>query len=246
MSPPVFSASRQALIDAPQVVVDGSEGHHGVTVLRLRLTERVRLTDGAGTVVDGAVVEVGPAWFTVKVEHRQVYPAPQPRIVVVQALAKGEHSELAVSLLTQVGVDEIVPWAAERCVVRWAPERRERALTKWQNTAREAAKQSRRTWWPTVVDLASTRDVAIRVRQATTAIVLDESAKASLASVDVPTVGDILLVVGPEGGITDRERSDLVEAGATVAVAGPTVLRTSSAGSVAASVLLSRTARWST
>ena len=171
-------------------------------------------------------------------------PAPEPRITVVQALPKGDRGELAVELMTEIGVDAIIPWAAQRCVVRWQGDRGERALAKWRSAAREAAKQSRRAWLPEVLALASLADVAKRASDAACAIVLEADAESALSHLTLPDQGEIVLVVGPEGGITPAERAALAEAGAVEARLGPTVLRTSTAGAAAAAVLLTRTSRW--
>jgi 16S rRNA (uracil1498-N3)-methyltransferase len=164
--------------------------------------------------------------------------------VVVQALPKGDRGELAVETMTEVGVDVIVPWAADRCVTRWRPERRDKALGRWRATAREAAKQARRARLPEVADLASTEDAAARIAAASLALVLHEEAEAPLSAVQAPVAGDIVLVVGPEGGITDAESERFAAAGGRPARLGPTVLRTSTAGVAAASVLLAATGRW--
>jgi 16S rRNA (uracil1498-N3)-methyltransferase len=166
-------------------------------------------------------------------------------VTVVQALPKGERGELAVELMSEVGVDAIVPWAAGRCVTQWTGERGAKALRRWRSTAREAAKQSRRAWFPDVTELATTAAVAKGVEAATLALVLHEGADRGLGDLTVPLDGDVVLVVGPEGGITDDEIGVFTAAGGLAVRLGPTVLRTSTAGAVAAGILLSRTARWS-
>jgi 16S rRNA (uracil1498-N3)-methyltransferase len=175
---------------------------------------------------------------------RRAEPAPDPRIVVVQALPKGDRGELAVEIMTEVGVDVVVPWTAERCVARWRGERGSRSLARWRGTAREAAKQARRAWFPEVTELAVTRDVAERVSAAGLAVLLDPDASAVLRSVPLPRGGDIVLIVGPEGGVSPAESSTLVQAGAVRARLGPSVLRTSSAGAVAGAAMLSGCGRW--
>jgi 16S rRNA (uracil1498-N3)-methyltransferase len=213
-------------------------------VRRLGAGESVVLTDGAGLSAEGVVSESGGGVLVVQVAAVHDVPAPQPRVVVVQALPKGERAEAAVATLTEVGVDVIVPWAATRCVTRWRPPRGDKALQQWRSSASEAAKQSRRTWWPQVEELADTRQVASRLRAASLAVVLHESASTSLAHVAVGGSGDAVLVVGPEGGLTEEELAEFAAAGAVRARLGPTVLRTSTAGTVGAAVLLSRTGRW--
>ena len=231
------------------ITVSGDEGRHAVTVRRLGAGEPVLVGDGAGRVVSGTVVgSVGKDVLEVSVESYVEHRTPAPRVVVVQALAKGERGELSVELLTEVGVDEVVPWAASRSVARWVGDKVERGLAKWRATAREAAKQSRRPFVPEVTGLASTADVVERVRATVvgggTALVLHEAAGLRLASMRLRPDGEVLLVVGPEGGISDEERTAFEDAGALSARLGPSVLRTSTAGTVAAAVVLASCGRW--
>ncbi|QKG26254.1 16S ribosomal RNA methyltransferase RsmE [Actinomadura verrucosospora] len=229
---------------ADRVVLDGAEGRHAATVRRLRPGERVDLTDGAGLLAECVVAAADKASLTLDVLARRTDPEPAPRLVVVQALPKGDRGELAVETMTEAGVDEIVPWAAARCVTQWRPERREKALGRWRNTAREAAKQARRSRLPEVADLASTGDVAARIAAASLALVLHEDAEEPLSAVRPPEGGEIVLVVGPEGGIADEELERFAAAGGRLTRLGPTVLRTSTAGVAAASVLMAATGRW--
>ena len=243
MSAPVFIVAGERLA-ADHVVLDGPEGRHAATVRRLRRGERVDLTDGAGLLAECVVAAAERDALSLDVIARHRQPAPDPRIVVVQALPKGDRGELAVELMTEVGVDEIVPWAAARCVTRWRPERREKSLARWRGTAREAGKQARRAWLPEVAEPATTAQVAERIDTAANAVVLHEAATTSLGTLDLPATGEIIVVVGPEGGLTDAEIDAFTDAGGRPALLGPTVLRTSTAGVVAAAVLLSRTGRW--
>jgi 16S rRNA (uracil1498-N3)-methyltransferase len=254
VQPPVFLADRAAL-ESDVVVLSGAEGRHAATVRRLRPGERVDVTDGAGLVAECVVADpragdpragdprAGGLVLTVRA--RREVPRPDPAITVVQAIPKGDRGELAVEEMTEVGVDRIVPWAAARCVPVWQGARGERSLAKWRLTAREAAKQSRRAWIPEVTDVASAGQVAQLIEKAACAIVLEPAAAASLGRLSLPESGDLLVVVGPEGGITDDEDAAFRAAGATACRLGPTVLRTSTAGTVAAAILLTRSGRWS-
>lgn len=248
MSAPVFvvplDVARSAAAGST-VLLDGAEGRHAAVVRRLAAGEDVDLTDGAGVLLHSVVESAGRDGLVCRVLVRTRTPEPQPRLVVVQALAKGDRGELAVETCTEVGVDEIVPWAAARSITRWRGERADKALAKWRGAAREAAKQSRRSIHPVVSRPASTREVADRLRAADLRLVLHEAAGESLGDVDVPGLGEVVLVVGPEGGVAPEELEAFREAGARVVRLGPSVLRTSTAGAVAAGVVLSRTARWS-
>jgi 16S rRNA (uracil1498-N3)-methyltransferase len=242
--PPVFIADRGSL-EHDHVTLAGPEGRHAATVRRLRPGTRVDLVDGAGLVAHCAVEGAGQGTLELTVLSRRLEPAPEPRICVLQALPKGERGELAVETMTEVGVDVIVPWAAERCVAIWSgPDKAERGTARWRRTAQEASKQSRRAWFPEVPSLATTADALTRARAAACAVVLDPAADVSLAALPLPTAGDILLVVGPEGGLSPAETEAFAAAGAQAAHLGPTVLRSSTAGTAAAAVLLSRCGRW--
>lgn len=227
-----------------EVEVRGDEAHHAVAVRRMAVGEQVVLTDGRGTGVTGAVSSTGKKVFSVTVEDVTVHEHPEPRFTVVQALPKGERGELAVEVLTEVGIDTVVPWAASRSVAVWRGERAVKSHAKWASTAREAAKQSRRVWHPEVTAMASTEEVLALVAAADVALVLHEEATEPLAAVPVPLTGRILLVVGPEGGVAPDEIEALREAGAHVVRLGSEVLRTSTAGVVAVGALLARTPRW--
>ncbi|HET6297625.1 MAG TPA: 16S rRNA (uracil(1498)-N(3))-methyltransferase [Kribbella sp.] len=223
-----------------ELVLDGAEGRHASVVRRIAPGERIRLTDGHGSFAEGPVTAASKTGLTVAVDHREVVPAPSPRLVVVQALPKGERAELAVEMLTEVGADVIVPWNAERSQFRSNPERVAKTRTKWQAWAFEASKQSRRAWFSEVAPIASTAEVAQLVGDAACAVVLHEEAKLRLASLTPPLSGDLVVVVGPEGGITPAE---LEAFKAEPVLLGDTVLRTSTAGVAAVAVLLAKT-RW--
>ena len=245
MSLPVHLVPSLAGVRAGDVVtVDGDEAHHAVAVRRLRVGERLVLTDGAGVGVVGEVAATGKRTLDVTVTDVTVSDEPAPPVTVVQALPQGDRGELAVEVVTEIGAARIVPWAAARSVAVWKGERAERSLAKWRATAREAAKQARRTWHPEVAPLASTAQVASLVSGAALAVVLHEQGAAPLADLTVPAVGEILVVVGPEGGLTDEEIATFEAAGAVTVKLGDEVLRTSTAGVAAVAALLSRTPRW--
>lgn len=226
------------------VRLDGDEGHHAAVVRRVATGEQVTLTDGEGHVARCRVAESGKGWLDLSVLETSTHPEERPRLIVVQALPKGERGELAVEMLTEVGVDVIVPWSASRSIARWKGDRVEKSLAKWRSAAREAAKQSRRSWFPTVADLATTENVVALLAKASVRVVLHEAASGPLADVPVPGRGEIVIVVGPEGGITEDELEAFSAVGAEPLRMGSSVLRSSTAGVAAAAALLARTPRW--
>jgi 16S rRNA (uracil1498-N3)-methyltransferase len=227
------------------VEVTGDEAHHAVAVRRLQVGERVALTDGEGTSVTGEVAATGKRAFSVTVSSVSVEEPASPSLVVVQALPKGERGELAVEVLTEIGVARIVPWAAARSVAVWRGERAVKSHAKWVATAREAAKQARRSVFPVVSQLATTADVVQLLRSADLGVVLHEEGTASFASLEVPSDGTVVVVVGPEGGIAPEELAAFEAAGVRAVRLGAEVLRTSTAGVAACAALLARTPRWS-
>jgi 16S rRNA (uracil1498-N3)-methyltransferase len=266
---PVFLADGADLA-ADLIVLTGAEGRHAATVRRIRPGERADVTDGQGLLAECVVTAAGAGQVELRVQARREVPVPDPLITVVQAIPKGERAELAVETMTEVGVDVIVPWQAERCVARWPADRAPKALGRWRSAAREAAKQARRARVPEVTGLASSADVAARISAAAFAIVLEPDAGVALSQLalaqptgsqptgsqpgvpgpeklsppPLPVSGDIVLVVGPEGGISPDELTAFTDAGATSARLGESVLRTSTAGAVAAAVLMTATGRW--
>lgn len=244
MSLPVFVADGLAgLPVGASVSLDGDEGRHAATVKRIRAGERVALTDGAGTRATCVVTEAQKSSLTLTVEATQFVGRDLPTVTVVQAIPKGDRGELAVEVLTEIDVDVIVPWAASRSVAVWRGERADKSLAKWRAAARTAAKQARRTWFPEVTAMASTADVAALIADADLAVVLHEAATDAFADLSVEGVGSVVVVVGPEGGISDEELDAFAQA--RVVRLGSSVLRTSTAGVAAVAALLARTPRWS-
>lgn len=247
MTAPVFVV--EEVPTGPEFVLEGSEGRHAVSVKRLNPGEALVLTDGRGGWAEAVVKSAeGKDRLTVAVSSAGQEPQPPVRITVVQALPKGDRGELAVETMTETGVDAIVPWQASRCITQWRGDRGAKSLAKWRATAREAGKQSRRVRFPEVAEAMSTKQVAALLAGADLAMVLHEDREApsgALATAGLPDSGSIVLVVGPEGGVSPEELAAFAAAGAHPYRLGPSVLRTSTAGTAATAVLLARTGRWS-
>jgi 16S rRNA (uracil1498-N3)-methyltransferase len=243
MTPPLFLL-RVPDFDSDWVVLGGEEARHAARVRRIAVGETIWVGNGRGRLAVATVRQVDRAGLGLQLEERWTVPAPDPRVAVVQALPKGERAELAVEILTELGVDEIVPWSAARSIAQWRGEKAVTGVEKWQRTADEAAKQSRRAYIPDVCALAGTTAVVAALAGATTALVLHESATEPLSTVPLPATGDIVLVVGPEGGISDDELERFSAAGARTVRLGRSVLRTSTAGAAALAGLSVRLGRW--
>jgi 16S rRNA (uracil1498-N3)-methyltransferase len=215
----------------------GAEAHHLAQVRRIGPGEIVTLTDGRGRGVRGPVRTIQRQAVTVEVAELLRAEPSRPCLSVVQALPKSDRAELAVDLMTELGVDRIVPWQAARSIGRWRGERGEKARARWAAVARAAAQQSRRLTVPEVAPLATTRQVAELLGQTGLAVVMHETAITPVAllrpQADVP----VTVVIGPEGGIAPDELALFEAAGARPFSMGRTVLRTSTAGAVAVAQL---------
>lgn len=236
-----------------RIEITGDEARHAVRVSRLRVGERTLVGNGRGVLAHGAVEEAERERFTLRVDEVTTVPPSRPRMILVQALAKGDRGERAIEQATEFGVDAIIPWEATRSVSRWGREKSARGVQKWARIVREAAKQSLRHWVPEVEDPVSLAELT-RPHPARRMIVLQPGAKQSLTAwarqIDweqreaAAAFTELAIVVGPEGGIDDAELGALRDAGAEVLSLGDMVLRTSSAGPAALAVLNAAIGRW--
>jgi 16S rRNA (uracil1498-N3)-methyltransferase len=257
VSNPVFFApagSLDGVEPGALFAIDGAEARHAVTVKRLTVGEAVDIADGAGARLTGTVAEVGPGSLSVKASEVVFEEQPDVRLVLVQALAKGDRDELAIETATELGIDAVIPWQAERSIVRWKGDRAAKAHAKWQSVVTAAAKQARRAWIPEVRPILDSGALAKAVASADLAVILHEDAKRPLRAVLealVETKGtgldsprEVLLIVGPEGGISPREVTRLSDAGAVTALLGHHVLRSSTAGPAAVVLASDVLGRW--
>ena len=256
MSNPVFVTPAGTLdqqVPGATFVLEGAEARHAVTVKRLAVGEAVDIADGAGKRITGTVTAAAPQQLTVECIEVSAEPRPDVRLVLVQALAKGDRDELAAETATELGIDAVVPWQAERSIVRWKPERAAKAHAKWQSVVAAAAKQARRAWIPEVRPAVDGNGLQAAVAAAGLAVILHEDAVRPLRQVleawhreaaDGGVPREVLLIVGPEGGISPREVTRLCDAGAVTALLGHHVLRSSTAGPAATVLASDILGRW--
>jgi 16S rRNA (uracil1498-N3)-methyltransferase len=262
VSNPVFFTAPGTLdqqVPGSAFVLEGGEARHAVTVKRIAVGETVDIADGAGKRLTGTVTAVAPGELTVECVDLAEEPRPGTRLVLVQALAKGDRDELAAETATELGIDAVIPWQAERSIVRWKAERAAKAHAKWQSVVTAAAKQARRAWIPEVRAAVDGTGLQAAVAAADLAVILHEDAVRPLrlvleswlesAQPGEATAGDagsreVLLIVGPEGGISPREVTRLCDAGAVTALLGHHVLRSSTAGPAATVLASDILGRW--
>jgi 16S rRNA (uracil1498-N3)-methyltransferase len=220
---------------SPHIVVEGDEAHHAIKVLRLAVDEKIILTDGKGNWVEASVSEIGKKNFTVDVLSRGFKEANSPELIVVQALTKSDRMRETIELLTVAGADRIIPWKAERSIAQMKEDSRE----KWELVAVAASKQSRRLRFPIIEEALTTKEVVQRFGPKV--LVLHEVASQNLSSVKFLDGDSVVVVVGPEGGITDAELDAL---GGTAVRLGDEVLRSAHAGFAALSAIQALIGRW--
>ena len=226
------------------IELTGDEGRHAVSVKRTSVGEQIELVDGHGTRAVITVIGVsGKDRLTGVVDCAANEPASRPTVTVIQALPKAARSELTVDLLTQAGADVIVPWQAGRSVANWG-KKQDKGLAKWRAAARAAAKQSRRSRIPEITPVGDQAAVAALIQAAPLALILHEDATGKITDQPVAQVDSVVLIIGPEGGISPAELDAFTAAGAHPVRLGPEVLRTASAGMVALAALGAVTDRW--
>ena len=243
MVEPLFRFN-EPLVPGQEVQLGGPEGHHASAVRRMRVGEAIALTNGRGLKARGVVSAVAPKQLTVAVHSVDTFELPAVTFTLVQAVAKGDRDELAVQAATELGADKVVPWQADRSISKW-DGKEEKNRERWQQIVDEAAKQALRPWFPTVTQVQSSKSLAKQIAEsAGTFLVLDPTAVMSLNQVELSSAGEVALIVGPEGGITEAELALFETAGAKRVHLGSGILRTSTAGMAAISVLAAKSGYW--
>lgn len=252
MTAPVYIAPLDGVSAGMALVLDGDEGHHAATVRRTRVGERIDIVDGAGTRARCEVTATGRGSLHLRVDEVVTEPEPRTSITLVQALAKGGRDEQAVETATEYGAMGFIPWQSARTIVNWRGKE-SKGRGRWEATARAAAKQSRRSWVPSVADVQTTKQLMATLRGVTSqgakVFVCHEEGTLPLAAalrtataLRAPTPrtdqtggepakpGPCYVVVGPEGGITPEELDAFRELGAEIVLLAPHVLRSATAG----------------
>ncbi len=231
------------LESSQSIEVAGDEAHHAIKVLRIKLGEEILVSDGAGNWVRAVVENIEKKTFMAKVLERGFQEEKSPRIIVVQGLPKSDRVKDAIEILVESGVDLIIPWQADRSISKWQKD----SLDKWQSAAVAATKQSRRFRKPEIIDGLSLSEILEIESENSAFLVMHESATTKLSEVVTSKFADmseIIIVIGPEGGISDSELAILEGAGAHIVGLGPEVFRSAHAGGAALSAVSALIGRW--
>lgn len=218
---------------------DSDDAFHAIKVLRIAAGEIFNLSDGAGAWSRVSVNNVNKKSMTVTVLESGFEEALAEQFTIVQAIPKGDRIKESIEMSTEGGVDRIVMWKAARSIGR-ADEK----LEKLQLTAREASKQSRRFRIPQVSGVATTDQVVDEIAKAELALVFHESATSTISRAVTADAKKVLIIIGPEGGLTDDEVETFAAAGAKVVLMGRPILRSAHAGLAAMAAVNTALSVW--
>jgi 16S rRNA (uracil1498-N3)-methyltransferase len=244
VEPLFFAAIGKDTVVGSSFVLSGPEAKHAVTVRRMLQGEAIAVSDGAGVKIRGQVTKVGKDTLEINVESVEVIPAPSVQLHLVQALAKGDRDELAIQACTELGLQGVIPWQADRSISIWKDEKKTKGQTRWQTIVAEAAKQSLRAYVPVVEQVQNSQELVSKLSNFDLVLILDPEAKQSIAQWALPAEGSVALVVGPEGGMSEAELEAFAVAGFSSVRLGSGVLRTSTAGMAAVSFLQAKLGEW--
>jgi 16S rRNA (uracil1498-N3)-methyltransferase len=244
VEPLFFAAIGKDTVAGSVFVLGGPEAKHAASVRRMNVGESIAVSDGAGLKVRGKVAKVLKDTLEVLVESVDALNPPSTKLVLVQALAKGDRDELAIQACTELGVFEVIPWQADRSISIWKAEKKQKGQTRWQTIVTEAAKQSLRAFVPRVSEVLDSAELVQMLRGFDQVMILDPEAGNSITELNAPPIGSVAIVVGPEGGISEAELSAFAEAGFSSVHLGSGVLRTSTAGMAAISYLQAKLGDW--
>ena len=227
-------------------IIDGDEGHHAATVLRIEVGEEILISDGRGNWAEAVVVERSKKSISCEITKSGAIGPVAIKLTCIQALPKSDRVKETLELLTEAGVDQIIPWSASKSIAKWSDKAS--GLQKWQTQVRESSKQARRFRIPEVIDLRSTNELKERCRDFDLILVFHESANISftnlISGLEVSAYKNIAVVIGPEGGISESEIEIFESVGGKLVKLGVPVFRSAHAGVAALAAIQTAFKMW--
>ena len=221
--------------------LESDEAHHAIKVMRLKTGEEIKISDGEGNWVSGPISEVGKKNLKIDVTASGIEASKKPELVLVQALTKSDRNKEMLELVTVAGVDRIIPWQAERSISKWQSN----SYDKWTSSIKEAGKQSRRVNLPKLEKLMCAREITEQISASDCILVFHESANEKFSALDISqNASSVYLIIGPEGGITDKELEIFKSKGGNLVRLGEPVLRSAHAGFAALASIQTKLGRW--
>ena len=229
--------------EGDQITIEGDEAHHAITVMRMGIGEELQITDGRGRWAQGSITSTSRKSFTLLISARGEVEKTDHELVVIQALTKSDRVRESIELLVEAGVDRIIPWQSDKSISKWKEDMGE----KWATSAIAACKQSRRYTIPEIERPITLREISQRFADDSLLLVLHESAEEKLSSVvsESSTSGkNVVLVIGPEGGMSAHELRELERIGGKIVKLGTPVLRSAHAGIAGLAAVQALMKRW--
>jgi 16S rRNA (uracil1498-N3)-methyltransferase len=207
---------------------DNEDALHAIRVLRTGPGEIFWLSDGKGSFSTVKAIEVAKKSMQCEVIESDFQEPLDIEYTVIQALPKGDRLKSCAQLLTEAGADRLVFWSSARSIGK-----ADKTLDKLDVTVREASKQARRFRIPEIVGPLTTAQVIDEIARTDLAVLFHESATSKLSAITAPSspaVKRALIIIGPEGGITDEELEAFTSSGAKIALMGRPIFRSAHAG----------------
>jgi len=220
----------------------GHDARHLALVRRAKAGDRIQVSDGEGALFSGPIDQISSESVHARLEQESFVPRPAPWVSVLQGLAKASKLDFLIQKLTELGVDELIIFSSGRTIAAWNEAKKSKALARWEKIAHEAAKQSHRAWLPSLKGPIDRAEAGEYAGKADFCLVADPGAGATFreatGGLSPGPANRVAVVVGPEGGLSADEVLEFKNRGALPVSLGSQVLRTETAGLVAASLLL--------
>ena len=226
-------------IASEEIQLKGAQAHHAISVLRVQKGENIRLADGIGIWIEGVITDIAKETLTVQVHSRGADCMPNTAVTIAQAVLKGDNQKAALDQLVQAGAEEIIPWQAQRSVGALDKS------AKWREVILGAARQSRRARIPHLSPMTNISGLISAISNFDAVLALHESAHQSIGSfTNIVSAKKLLVIIGPEGGLSDQELDEITQAGIPLVKLGNPVLRADLAGAIALGAIQVMTKEW--
>lgn len=227
--------------DKGRLLILGEEAHHASSVMRVTAGDEVIVTDGRGNSAQVRILSISKKSLECEILSKEITEPSPIKLTVLQALTKSDRARETIELLTEAGVDEIVPWSAQRSIGQWKDD----AGEKWKIWAREATKQSRRSWIPEIASHHNTSEAIELAKKNSSVLIFHEGSSEKLSSfLKGKSVDQLLIIIGPEGGLTDEEVEGFVKVGGKIIGIGKAVFRSAHAGAAALAAVQTALGIW--
>lgn len=237
MSDPLrFFVPPETLLADP-VVITGDAHHHLRNVLRVKPGARVQLLDGSGNYCNTEIISVDTKQSTATVLGRGNKPQSGLKVALMQALPKGDKFDMVLQKGTELGVHRFQPILTEHAIPNLSPERMQKKVQRWQRIVSEAARQSRRYTLPEVAQPQPLVEALAEQSSAFKLILWESGAVPIAQAMPSEPPDEVRLLIGPEGGFSEREVTAATKAGYQAIHLGPRILRTETAGLAATPIL---------